>query len=571
MPPVRISILLRLTLWNASVLASVLTVFVVGGWFTLTQVVRERAISAVSESAQVVASAVRTERRAMAARGEQEADGAAERAVLRELRVGSLDIFITNTAAQMMAARQPRLPADASAETGQDDRRVTLPEPVHAVLEGMRAGREQELVQKLNEDGGLVVRDVMLADGPAHMALVRVAPSADDDVRTTPTLLVTALLSEAGDRLLLRQVRNTLFFAIPAALLASVLAGYGLARRSLAPLEAINGRTASISAANLDERLPVVNPHDELGRLAQIINGLLARVGDAFRTQRQFVADASHELRTPIAIIRGEADVTLRRAVRREAEYREALTVIQGESVRLTRIVDDLFLLARVDAGGPIVTRDIVELPDLAIDAVRSVRSIATARGITVTCDLAPSVMEGPVLNASGKSSTTEPITTTATTTGDANLLRRLLINLLDNAIKHAPAGSTVRVTVDRDDHELLLRVHDQGPGVPEAIRATVFDRFVHEPHAQVTASGTGAGLGLAIAQAIAQVHGGRIQLLAGTRTESPASDFPGTTFEVRLPARPPGPAGDRLTSYPLPIHNQEITARPSGPDAPTP
>lgn len=98
------------------------------------------------------------------------------------------------------------------------------------------------------------------------------------------------------------------------------------------------------------------------------------------------------------------------------------MTVIQGESVRLTRIVDDLFLLARVDAGGPIVTRDIVELPDLAIDAVRSVRSIATARGITVTCDLAPSVMEGPVLNASGKSSTTEPITTTATTTGDANL-----------------------------------------------------------------------------------------------------------------------------------------------------
>lgn len=521
MKPVRISILLRLTLWNASVLALVLIVFVVVGWFTLTRVVRERAISAVSESAQVVASAVRAERRAMAARGEVEADGATERAVLREMRVGNLDIFITNEAVRMMAARQPRLPVDGTSDTGQGDSAVRLPEPVHAILEEMRTGRDEDLARALARDRGLAVREVMLADGPAHMALVRVAPTGDEDARNGPTLLITALLSEAGDRLLLRQVRNTLFLAIPAALLASVLAGYGLARRSLAPLEAINGRTASITAANLDERLPVVNPHDELGRLAQIINGLLARVGDAFRTQRQFVADASHELRTPIAIIRGEADVTLRRAVRREAEYREALTVIQGESIRLTRIVDDLFLLARVDAGGPILTREVVELPDLAVDAVRSVRSIALSQGVTVTCDIAPTVDEA-----------------SATTTGDANLLRRLLINLLDNAIKHAPSGSTVRVVVDRDGQHLLLRVHDQGPGVPETIRATVFDRFVHEPHARETATGTGAGLGLAIAQAIAQVHGGQIRLLATAHTDGTTAAFPGATFEVRLPAR---------------------------------
>lgn len=312
MKPVRISILLRLTLWNASVLALVLTVFVVGGWFTLTQVVQERAITAVSESAQVVAGAVRAERRAIAARGEVEEErGATEQAVLRELRVGNLDIFITDEAAQMMAARQPRLPSDAASD-GEEEHRVTLPQPVLMLLDAMRAGHDEDMARTLGTESGVAVRQVILADGPARVAMMRVVPEEHDSPEE-PTLLVTALMSEAGDRLLLRQVRNTLILAIPAALLASILAGFAIARRSLAPLEAINVRTASITTANLDDRLPVVNPHDELGRLAQIINGLLGRVDLAFRTQRQFVADASHELRTPIAIIRGEADVTLRR------------------------------------------------------------------------------------------------------------------------------------------------------------------------------------------------------------------------------------------------------------------
>lgn len=120
--------------------------------------------------------------------------------------------------------------------------------------------------------------------------------------------------------------------------------------------------------------------------------------------------------------------------------------MIQGESIRLTRIVEDLFLLARVDAGGPIATRDAVELPELAVDAVRSVRSLALSQEVTVTCEIE---------HAAGS----------AITSGDASLLRRLLINLLDNAIKHTPRGSTVRVVVDRDANDLILRVSDEGPG----------------------------------------------------------------------------------------------------------
>jgi signal transduction histidine kinase len=336
---------------------------------------------------------------------------------------------------------------------------------------------------------------------------------------------VTAIQDMRDDRLLLGQARTTLLLAIPLALLVSGVAGVLLAQRSLAPLEAINARAASITAANLEERLPVANPHDELGRLARIINDLLARVDTAFRTQRQFMADASHELRTPLAIIRGEADVSLRRAGRPEAEYREALTVIQAESQRLTRIVEDLFLLARVDAQSALLTHAMTATPvalvPLVRDAMHSVRSLADARTIHLVEQL--------------------PADETLTIHGDAMLLRRLLLNLLDNALRHAPSASAITVSLRAVPAEgtVHLGVQDEGPGVPLALRATLFHRFVHGTRIEDASgrsgsaagtgagAGAGAGLGLAIAQAIAQAHGGRVVLLERD---------PGATFDVALP-----------------------------------
>lgn len=528
MQPVRVSILLRLTLWNASVLAIILVTFAWVGFFTLERVVQQRAAAVVRESARAVAGAVLAERRAAAARGEvEEVRGEHEQAVLRELRVGDLDIFITDEAEQLMAARQPE--QDVLAERRGTGARTTdsaeAPASVRALMAEVRAQREAGALS----DSSVVVREVRLETGPARAALLRVEPEEDDE--REPALLITVLRPEQDDVLLLRQVRTTIFFAIPMALLVSIVAGFLLARRSLAPLDAIVTRTASITAASLDDRLPVINPHDELGRLAQIINDLLGRVGDAFRTQRQFVADASHELRTPIAIIRGEADVTLRRTARPAEEYREALTVIHGESVRLSRIVDDLFLLARVDASGQAsrgdaLRREPVNVTDLVHDAVRSVRTLAETQQVT--------------LQTQGAS---EP----SVVLGDAALLRRLLLNLLDNALKHAPAGSRITVRQHRVGGDVVLQVADEGPGIPVGQRERVFERFVHgvhgrrEPEAGPSAEpatgsgGTGAGLGLAIAQAIAQAHGGRITLL---------DDTPGATFEVALPLLPP--AGDR-------------------------
>jgi two-component system, OmpR family, sensor kinase len=499
--PMRMSVLLRLTLWNASVLALLLVVFAVAAWFTITRVVQQRANVVVRESARAVAGAILAERRAAAARGEVEAvRGEHEQAVLRELRVGDLDIFITDESAQLMAVRQPRpeLGENSPEPTG-----VRVPDPVRTVMNAVRADREAGRLS----DSAVVVRTVRLDEGPARAAVLRVEPDADLD-DDEPALLVTALRLETEDLLLLRQVRTTLLLAIPLALLVSVVAGYLLARRSLAPLEAIVVRTAGITAADLSQRLPVVNPHDELGRLAQIINGLLERVDAAFGAQRQFVADASHELRTPLAIIRGEADVTLRRTERPEQEYREALAVIHAESLRLTRIVDDLFLLARVDAGGAALAREPVRLADVVQDAVRSVRTLADTRQLRVELD-------GELGDA--------------TVTGDALLLHRLLLNLLDNARKHAPAGSAVTVMQRAVNAEALISVRDEGPGIPEADRERVFERFVHGVHPDRPAGG--AGLGLAIARAIATAHGGSVRVLP---------DSPGATVVVALPVRSP-------------------------------
>jgi heavy metal sensor kinase len=498
--PVRMSILLRLTLWNASVLALILVTFAAAGWFTFERVVHQRAATVVSESARAVAGAILAERRAAAARGEVESvRGEHEQAVLRELRSGDLDIIITDEAEQLMAAQSD----------------VVLPAAVRTLMTDVRSARDAGRLT----DSAVVVRPVTLETGPARAALLRVEPEANDEGE--PALLITAIRSERDDIQLLRQVRTTIFFAIPMALLVSVVAGFLLARRSLAPLEAIVSRTSSITAQNLDDRLPVVNEHDELGRLAQIINALLGRVGDAFRTQRQFVADASHELRTPIAIIRGEADVTLRRAERSPQEYRESLSVIHGESIRLSGIVDDLFLLARVDAAGHAVRREQVNVSELATDAVRSVRTLADSQQITLTTTEQPA----------------------AIVQGDAVLLRRLLLNLLDNALKHAPPGSTVEVLQQRAGSRVHVTVSDQGPGIPASQRERVFERFVHGVHGlpgeqgNVSSSarpsngtGTGAGLGLAIAQAIAHAHDGEITLL----------DTPlGATFDVSLPLLP--------------------------------
>ena len=308
----------------------------------------------------------------------------------------------------------------------------------------------------------------------------------------------------------LEQARHAFYVAVPFALVCASLGGYFLARKSFAPVAAMGARAARIGAANLGERLPVVNERSELGQLAQTFNELLARLDVSFEQQRRFMADASHELRTPVAIVCGESEVALSQAVRSAEEYRESLSILHDEGRRLTRIVEDLFLLARADAGQYRPCAAPFYLDETVSECLRAVRSLVTRRGI----ELHYRQPEGELLFR-----------------GDEGLIRRMVLNLLDNAIKYTPRGGQVSVGLERAGANYRLSVTDTGKGIAPEAQPHIFERFYRADKARPRdgeAGGSGAGLGLAIALWAAEMHGGRIAI---ERT-----DQSGTTFVVSLP-----------------------------------
>jgi heavy metal sensor kinase len=309
---------------------------------------------------------------------------------------------------------------------------------------------------------------------------------------------------------MLEEVRHTFAWVIPISVALASLGGYFLARKSLAPVLSMSTQAGRIGAENLHERLPVQNAKDELGHLAAAFNQLLERVDQSFERQRRFMSDASHELRTPAAILRGEAEVALSRSERPAEEYRESLSVLHAEAQRLTQIVEDLFTLTRADAGQYPLSRRDFYLDELVADCTHTTRSLALAKQITLTCEVPE---ELPVR-------------------GDEALLRRMILNLLDNAIKYTPAGGRVAVSCERSESEYALSVTDTGPGIPTELQQRVFERFFRVDKARTRSEkdGGGAGLGLSIARWIAEAHQGRLSL---TR-----SDSSGSTFTALVPAQ---------------------------------
>jgi signal transduction histidine kinase len=223
------------------------------------------------------------------------------------------------------------------------------------------------------------------------------------------------------------------------------------------------------------------------------------------------MADASHELRTPVAILRGEAEVALSQQARSLDEYRESLSVLHQEAERLTHIVEDLFTLTRADAGQyPLQPRDFY-LDELVTECVHSARTLALAKKITLTFDGAS---ESPIH-------------------ADESLLRRMILNLLDNAIKYTPEGGRATVACRRQGDEYILSITDTGTGIPVELQPRIFERFFRadEARSRSESNGGGAGLGLAISRWIAEAHQGRLEL---TR-----SDSKGSTFTATLLAKP--------------------------------
>jgi len=333
-------------------------------------------------------------------------------------------------------------------------------------------------------------------------------------------------------RRLLAELRLAMGLGIPMLLVLASLGGFWLARKSLRPVAAMTERAAHISATTLHERLPVADARDELGRLATVFNDLLARVERAFEQQRQFMADASHELRTPVAIVSGEAELALSRDDRSPEELRAALAAIREETLGLQHIVDDLFLLARAHAGERLLSPSEMYLGDLCAECVRSVRSLALRKQLTVRY-------------SGGDEMAMQ---------GDEALLRRLLLNLLDNAIKYTPAGGRVSVGAAHVDASYVVDVEDTGPGIPDDMRVRLFDRFFRGGRAREAGDPvTGAGLGLSIARWIAEAHGGTLTLAR--------SDATGSMFRLTLPAlgAVADPDGDQSRLATLPSSSSAI------------
>jgi signal transduction histidine kinase len=267
-------------------------------------------------------------------------------------------------------------------------------------------------------------------------------------------------------------------------------------------------RAGKIGAQDLSARLPVVNPRDELGLLARTFNDLLDRLEASLTQQRQFMADASHELRTPVTTTRTAAAVALQQPHRDEQEYRETLAIVEQQTTRLSRIVEDMFTLARADAGSYPMRMAPMYLDELVEEVVRAARVIAATRQVTIELRTPQS----------------------AAFTGDEDLVRRLIANLVDNAVRHARVSGLVRIALEHREDSYSITVSDDGPGISPEAQPHIFERFYRGDPAR-TATDGGAGLGLALARWTAREHGGDVRLVS--------SSAQGTTFSVHLPFMP--------------------------------
>jgi heavy metal sensor kinase len=479
------SIRVRLALWHTGVLAVVLLAFIGAIALFLSRSTRARERQDLVETVAVFRHAFEAEWGGGRSAAEAAQHAAQEfRFSGRSVQVYGLDGSLITVSDS--AARTEAEPDDEQPDPEQVRALATSASGRQGVFATLRAGEDERV--------------------PAYAEAAWVAGER---------FTLVALQMDDAEEEVLDDFLGAALVAVPLALLLAGLGGYLLARRSLAPVVAMSERAARIGARSLHERLPVPHPKDELGRLARVFNELLARLERAFAQQRQFMADASHELRTPVAILRAETDVALA-LPRSPGEYRESLETMRTATARLAALVENLFALTRADAGHLALRTSSLYLEELIADTVRSLRALAQARGVVL--EYVPET-EGPFR-------------------GDDGLLRQLLLNLLDNAIKYTPSGGRVGVTLEPPDHVYRIRVRDTGAGIPPEVAPHIFDRFYRGENSRGRVEGSatgGAGLGLAIARWIAEAHGGSLELTA----TGPS----GSTFTLELPACGVAPA----------------------------
>jgi heavy metal sensor kinase len=286
---------------------------------------------------------------------------------------------------------------------------------------------------------------------------------------------------------IMNDLRRLLLLLIPAVLLVSCLGGYWLSSRALRPVDRITTEALSIGVQNLSQRISVPRTGDEIERMARAWNDVLERLDTSVKRIRQFTSDASHELRTPLALIRATSELALRRD-RDPEDYRSFLRQIELEAGQMTALTESLLTLARADADGLGITMQPTDMSALAHSVVEQNGAFAAGRGVT--------------LNAVTPARPTDA-------SADPSAIRRILLILVDNALKYTSAGGCITVSVVDDVHQVTLSVEDTGEGIPAEALPHIFERFYRADPAR--GSGSGFGLGLSIAQAIAQAHASSI------------------------------------------------------------
>lgn len=309
----------------------------------------------------------------------------------------------------------------------------------------------------------------------------------------------------------LASLQFQLWTAFPLALLLAGLGGYFLASRALRPIDQMTQTAQAITAQDLTQRINYKGPNDELGRLARTFDTMLDRLQVAFVRERRFTGDAAHELRTPLAALKGRIGVTLSQP-RAAAVYEETLREMEGQVDRLIRVSSDLLFMARLDLGKRRMQHEKIACADFIGAVVDQIRPLANEKSIALIERVPDDLM----------------------LYGDMDFLIRLVMNLLDNAIKYTPNNGRVAVYATPNGSAVQVSIEDSGPGIAPDKQPHLFERFyrVDQDRARQSQSNGqgGSGLGLAIAYEIARAHGGRIEV------DSPVSQGAGTRFTVILP-----------------------------------
>jgi heavy metal sensor kinase len=333
-------------------------------------------------------------------------------------------------------------------------------------------------------------------------ALLRLVSAKAGVAGSGYTVQLASPLGQVFD--VLHRLQWLLFLSIPVVLTLATIGGYWMSRRALAPVDSITSTARSISEHNLSKRLARLQTGDELQRLAETFNQMMDRLEAAFKRITQFTADASHELRTPTALIRTTAELSLRRD-RDNTEYREAFTQVLEEANRMGLLIDSLMALARMDSGAETLGFTEVDIASVFREASSAGQPLANSKHIQFD----RAIPNTPIF-----------------VNGDAHALRRLFLILIDNAVKYTPSGGRVSIGLHASDNDAVAEFCDTGIGISDEDLPFIFERFYRADKARSRETGT--GLGLSIARWIAEAHGGSI------RVESVIGR--GAIFQIRIP-----------------------------------